>query len=256
MATVGVTLLDVVNKINIRLRDTIVTSITSTVSSSPATTTGMTNYTDTLVRLINDAKREVEDSFNWLDLQETITLPLVEGTTTYALQQTSGGEIYTNSRTRVIDVYNTTDNVRISPRPYNYVRQLAQNTTVVNAAPSYYSLKGLITPTYSSSGTNQINQSLEFYIYPTPDAAYNLSVECVIPQEDLFSNTDYFKAPWNPIYLKALSLAIRERGEDEGEMSSDVERAYQKALGDAIAYEQEHLWQSQGGGDWYVGGDY
>ena len=57
MATVGVTLLDVVNRINIRLRDTIVTSITSTVSSSPATTTGMTNYTDTLVRLINDAKR-------------------------------------------------------------------------------------------------------------------------------------------------------------------------------------------------------
>ena len=83
-----------------------------------------------------------------------------------------------------------------------------------------------------------------------------MSIECVIPQEDLFNNTDYFKAPWYPIYLRALALAIRERGEDEGELSSDVEAAYQQALGDAMAYEQKNLWQSQGGGDWYVVGDY
>ena len=114
MATVGVTLLDVVNRINIRLRDTIVTSVTSTVSSSPATTTGMTNYTDTLVRLINDAKREVEDAFGWLDLQETIAFETVSGTNTYAVQQTIGGVIYTNSRTRLMDVYNTTNNVRLT----------------------------------------------------------------------------------------------------------------------------------------------
>ena len=153
MATVGVTLLDVVNRINIRLRDTIVTSITSTVSSSPATTTGMTNYTDTLVRLINDAKREVEDAFDWLDLQETVTFDTVSGTNTYAVQQTTGGVIYTNPRTRLMDVYNTTNNVRLTAYPYNYLRQLAQNTNVTNAEPTSYAIKGLITPTYGTDGT-------------------------------------------------------------------------------------------------------
>ena len=29
-----------------------------------------------------------------------------------------------------------------------------------------------------------------------------------------------------------------------------------KALGDAIAYEQSHKWQGQGGGDWIVYGDF
>ena len=256
MATVGVTLLDVVNRINIRLRDTIVTSVTSTVSSSPATTTGMTNYTDTLVRLINDAKREVEDAFGWLDLQETIAVETVSGTNTYAVQQTIGGVIYTNSRTRLMDVYNTTNNVRLTVYPYNYLRQLAQNTSVTNAEPTSYAIKGLITPTYGVDGTNTVNQSVEAYLYPTPNSAYSLSIECVVPQEDLFDNTDYFKVPWYPVYLRALALAIRERGEDEGELSSDVEQAYAQALGDAIAYEQKNLWQSQGGGDWYVGGDY
>tara|TARA_R110000823_G_scaffold225887_1_gene353634 strand:- start:1060 stop:1344 length:285 start_codon:yes stop_codon:yes gene_type:complete len=93
-------------------------------------------------------------------------------------------------------------------------------------------------------------------LYETPDATYSMSVECVIPQDDLTANTDYFKVNWYPIYLRALALAIRERGEDEGELSSEVQNAYERALGDAIAYEQTHKWQGQGGGDWVVYGDF
>ena len=70
MSSSAVTLLDVVNKILIRLRDQAVLSITSTTTA----TGGAPSYTDTIVRLLNDAKREVEDSFDWIGLQESITI--------------------------------------------------------------------------------------------------------------------------------------------------------------------------------------
>ena len=191
MSSAAVTVLDMVNKILVRLRESGVSSIDSTDQSS------------TILRLINDAKREVEDAFNWTSLQETITIP------------------------------------------YDYARQQSQTTNNETAEPVQYAVAGV-----------NATQSLNIRFYQTPDAVYSMDVECVIPQEDLNGDTQYTKVPWNPVYLKALALAIRERGEDEGEQSSDIQRAYQQAIGDAIAYEQTHKWQSQGGGDWTVLGDY
>ena len=103
MSSSAVTLLDVVNKILIRLRDQAVLSITSTTTA----TGGAPSYTDTIVRLLNDAKREVEDSFDWIGLQESITITTTSGTSSYDLENSSQG-IYTNQRSRVLDVYNTT----------------------------------------------------------------------------------------------------------------------------------------------------
>ena len=80
-------------------------------------------------------------------------------------------------------------------------------------------------------------------------------IEVVNPQDDLNADDQYTKVPWYPVYLKALAYAVRERGEDEGEQYSEVHRAYQQAIGDAIAYEQQHKYQGDGG-DWKVLGDY
>ena len=240
MSSSAVTLLDVVNKIMIRLRDQAVTSITSTIES----TGGTPSYTDTIVRLINDDRREVEDCFNWTGLQQTITLTTAAGTGLYALQNTTA-EVYSNQRTRVLDVYNTTTDVRLGPRPFEWVRKQNQLSTRTDQEPYAYAVAG-----YNAS------QTIQLQFFETPDAVYSIDVECIIPQEDLTTNTDYFKVPWYPVYLRALALAIRERGEDEGEQSSEVEAAYRQAVGNAIAYEQEHKWQGQGGGDWIVLGDY
>jgi hypothetical protein len=217
-----------------------VLSVTSTVSA----TGGAPAYTDTIVRLVNDAKREVEDAFDWLALHNTLTVTTINGTKDYDLQNGSQS-IYTNQRSRVLDVYDTTNDVVLRPRPYDFLRKQHQVSTSTNQQPYSYAISGI-----------NATQSLTMQLYNTPDAAYVLSVECIIPQEDLSANADYFKVNWYPIYLKALSLAIRERGEDEGELSSEVQNAYEKALGDAIAYESHAKWQGQGGGDWQVYGDF
>tara|TARA_R110000824_G_scaffold37114_5_gene114399 strand:+ start:683 stop:1375 length:693 start_codon:yes stop_codon:yes gene_type:complete len=230
MSQAAVTVLDMVNKILVRLRESEVNSVNDTDQSSA------------ILRLINDAKREVEDAFDWTSLQDTVAVTTAASTSTYALE---ANPIFTNQRTRVIDVYNTTTNVRLQPVPYDYARRQSQTTNNETAEPVQFAVAGV-----------NATQSLNIRFYQTPDAIYSMDVECVIPQEDLNADDQYTKVPWNPVYLRALSLAIRERGEDEGESSSDVQRAYQQAVGDAVAYEQNHKWQAQGGGDWVVFGDY
>ena len=229
MSSSAVTVKDMVNKILTRMRESTVGSINSTDQSSA------------ILRLVNDAKREVEDNFNWTALQDSVTVTTSAGTHTYTLEQ---GSVYTNQRSRVVDVFNDTTDVRLIAVPYDYARRQSQTTNDEQAEPVHFAVAG-----YTAT------QSLQIRFYQTPDAAYSMVVEIVNPQEDLNADAQYTKVPWYPVYLRALALAIRERGEDEGEQYTEVQRAFQQAIGDAIAYEQQHKYQGDGG-DWKVLGDY
>ena len=229
MSSSAVTVKDIVNKILTRMRESTVGTINSTDQSSA------------VLRLVNDAKREVEDAYNWTALQDTITVATTAGTHTYTLEQ---GDTYTNQRSRVVDVFNDTTDVRLLAVPYDYARRQSQTTNNEQAEPVQFAVAG-----YTAT------QSLQVRFYQTPDATYSMVIEVVNPQDDLNADDQYTKVPWNPVYLKALAYAVRERGEDEGEQYSEIHRAYQQAIGDAIAYEQQHKYQGDGG-DWKVLGDY
>jgi len=229
MSSSAVTVKDIVNKILTRMRESTVGSINSTDQSSA------------ILRLVNDAKREVEDAFNWTALQETITVTTSADTHTYTLEQ---GSVYTNQRSRVVDVFNDTTDVHLIAVPFDYARRQSQTTNNETAEPVQYAVAG-----YTAT------QSLQMRFYQTPDAAYSMVVEVVNPQEDLNADDQYTKVPWYPVYLKALAYAVRERGEDEGEQYSEIHRAFEQAMGDAIAYEQQHKWQGTHG-DWQVLGDF
>ena len=138
MSSTAVTLLDVVNKILIRLRDQAVLSVTSSITA----TGGAPAYTDTIVRLVNDAKREVEDSFDWIALQDTITIATTSGTNMYNVENGSQS-LYTNQRSRVLDVYNTTTDVRLAPRPYELLRQQNQLSSRTDQEPYAYAVSGV-----------------------------------------------------------------------------------------------------------------
>ena len=229
MSSSAVTVKDIVNKILTRMRESTVGTISSTDQSSA------------VLRLVNDAKREVEDAYNWTALQDTITVATTAGTHTYTLEQ---GDTYTNQRSRVVDVFNDTTDVRLLAVPYDYARRQSQTTNNEQAEPVQFAVAG-----YTAT------QSLQVRFYQTPDATYSMVIEVVNPQDDLNADDQYTKVPWYPVYLKALAYAVRERGEDEGEQYSEIHRAYQQAIGDAIAYEQQHKYQGDGG-DWKVLGDY
>jgi hypothetical protein len=232
MSQTVTTVLQLINKILVRLRE------------SEVGTVDETDYSLTLLRLLNDAKREVEDSFDWVSLQNTITVTTAAGTQTYDVENAGAGA-FTNQRSRLIDVYNTTTDVRLTPRPFEWIRIQTQANNEDQQEPFAYAHAG-----YNNT------QSMKIRFFLVPDAVYAMDVEVIIPEEDMTTETDFTKVPWYPVYLKALALAIRERGEDEGEASSEMQMAYQQALGDAVAFEQKHKWQAQGGGDWIVLGDY
>ena len=98
MSQTVTTVLQIINKILVRLRE------------SEVGTVDETDYSATLLRLINDSKREVEDSFDWVALQNTITVNTAASTHTYDVENAGAGT-YTNQRSRLLDVYNTTTDV-------------------------------------------------------------------------------------------------------------------------------------------------
>lgn len=232
MSQTATTALQMINKILARLRE------------SEVGTVDETEYSLTLLRLLNDSKREVEDCFDWISLQNTVTVTTAQSTHTYAIENAGAGA-YTNQRSRIIDVYNTTSDQRLIPRPFEWVRENSQSTDEQEAEPYAYAQAG-----YNNT------QSMQVRFHQIPDAVYSMDVEVIIPEEDITTDAGYTKVPWYPVYLKALAYAIRERGEDEGESYSEMTIAYNQALGDAVAYEQKHKWQGQGGGDWTVLGDF
>ena len=85
MSQSAVTVLEIINKILTRLRESTVSANNDTAQSKA------------ILRFINDAKREVEDAFDWTALQNTITITTAAGTHTYDLEQSSAG-VYSNQR--------------------------------------------------------------------------------------------------------------------------------------------------------------
>ena len=94
------TYLELVNDVLVRLRE-------STVS-----TVGETTYSSLIGKFVNDAKRQIEDSYTWNALAQTVTITTSSGVSSYAL--TGAGQKF-----RVTDAINTTsvitlDNITVA----------------------------------------------------------------------------------------------------------------------------------------------
>ena len=84
------TYLELVNDVLIRLRETTVSTVSET------------TYSALIGKFVNDAKRQIEDSYNWNCLTQTITVTTTSGTSSYAL--TGAGQKF-----RINDAINTID---------------------------------------------------------------------------------------------------------------------------------------------------
>jgi hypothetical protein len=177
---------------------------------------------------VNDAKREIEDAYNWNCLTTTIVIPTVAGTRNYTL--TGSGQ-----RFRTDDVLNDTQDVPMRSVPTNWMNRQYYIGTTQNASPIYYNYSGI------SNDDTQVD------LWPQPDGVYSLRFELVIPQVDLSANADLLKVPPHLVQMLAYAKAVGERGEDGGSAFSEIYQQYRLALADAIAieknrYEEENTW--------------
>lgn len=214
------TYLELVNDILVRLRE-------------PEVTTVQENTLSKLIgKLVNDSKRQVEDSFNWSALVTDISVSTVDNTSTYSV--TGSG-----NRFKVSEVHNTSKYIGLNPVSLAVYNQwIGSTASPQKGAPAYYCFNGIDT-----SGDAKI------MLWPVPDATYALNVQLWLPQDKLSSDSDTLKVPSEPVILGAYARALVERGEDGGLNSSEAYALYKSSLADHIAMEasrfaEDEAWEA------------
>lgn len=212
------TYLEMVNNILKRLRERTVTSVDAN------------SYSALIGVLINDAKKEVEDSWDWSALRTTITATTTAGVASYTL---TGSQ----NKINVLDVMNDTDDFVMQYADAHWMNKQFLLTDPQEAAPYYYSFNGI-----DDNGDTQVD------LYPIPDSTYTIRFNVVKRNPELSANSDRITIPYQPILLLAYAKAIEERGEDGGIGASSAFNTANRSLNDAISLDaakhpEELIWQ-------------
>lgn len=202
------TYLDMVNNVLTRLREPTVSSVQDNA------------YSKLIGVYINDAKREVEDAYDWNSLTTTLTANTTDSLFNYVL--TGSG-----TRFRVIDVLNDTNDTQMNYAATVWMDKQFLLVQSGKGAPAYYNFNGV-----------DVNGDTQVDVYPIPDGAYTLRFNLIVPQVDLSSDTDRILVPPHLVNMLAYAKAIAERGEDSGILSSEAYQLYRLSLADAVAIER------------------
>ena len=211
------TYLELVNAVLRRLRETEVASV------------GSTAYSKLIGDFVNDAKRQVEDAYNWNALSETLTADTVHDLFNSVL-------IGSGQRFRVIDVINDTTNVVMQNASTAQMNKWFLTQPVLKGSPRYYNFNGV-----NQYGDTQAD------LFPVPDGTYNIRFNIIKPQDPFTEDTEALLVPSEPVIFGAVARALAERGEDGGIGSSEMYQLSRSSLGDAIGlesgrYVEEHQW--------------
>jgi len=202
------TYLDMVNNVLTRLREPTVSSVQDN------------SYSKLIGVYINDAKREVEDAYDWNSLTTTLTANTTDSLFNYIL--TGSG-----TRFRVIDVLNDTNDTQMNYAATVWMDKQFLLVQSGKGAPAYYNFNGV-----------DVNGDTQVDVYPIPDGVYVLRFNLIVPQVDLSSDTDRILVPPHLVNMLAYAKAIAERGEDSGILSSEAYQLYRLSLADAVAIER------------------
>lgn len=200
------TFLVLVNDVLTRLREPVVTTIAES------------TYSQLIGKFVNDAKRQVEDAWNWDAFSTTISLTTAASTTNY---------VVTGSGLRQKDVLinDTTNKSTLTNVPVKWIQLQQQLSSVQSGAPSSYAW-------YGNNGTDS-----KVELFPTPNGAYVLKLNMYVPQVALSLDADVLTVPAEAVIAGAYARALVERGEDQGLSSSEAYGLYKSILADQIAIE-------------------
>ena len=201
------TYLELVNDVLVRLRETTVSTVSET------------SYSTLIGKFVNDAKRQIEDSFAWNVLGTTITVTTTASTSAYSL--TGAGQKF-----QVMDVINTTSNVGLTNISFVDMNRKLNFTPLANQIPVEFAFDGV-----DGSYNTKVN------LYPIPDGVYTIKFALTVPQATLASDATVVLVPDVLVVQNAYSRALVERGEDGGMNSSEAYLLYKSMLSDYIALE-------------------
>lgn len=205
------TYLNLVNNVLRRLREEEVTSVADT------------TYSKMVGDFVNDAKKIVEDAWDWSALRTTLTISTTSGIFNYVL---TGSQ----NKIKALDVINDTSNKFMQYNTQHWFNDKYLNQDPVSGSPEYYTYNGV-----DSSGDTQID------LYPKPDGIYTIRFNCIQRNAELSADGDTLAIPSQPVIHMAVALLARERGETGGTSAPEYFGIADKYLSDAIALDaQKH----------------
>lgn len=214
------TYLELVNDILVRLREAEVTAVTDNA------------YSKLIGKYVNDAKRQVEDAYNWNALSATVTVDTSANIYRYIL--TGSGQ-----RFRVLDVVNQERDSFLFNESTNRMNELFLNMgTTFSGPPDRYNFNGT-----DANGDTYVD------LYPVPDGDYSIYFNLIVPTVPLAVSSDTLLIPSEPVIFLAYAKALIERGEDQGMSSAEAYQLFQTSLADHISseagrYPDELVWQA------------
>jgi len=201
------TYLELVNDVLVRLRE------------SSVTTVGETTYSSLIGKFVNDAKRQIEDSYTWNALAQTVTITTSSGVSSYAL--TGAGQKF-----RVTDAINTTSVITLDNITVADMNRKLNFGTPSQSIPSEFCYNGV-----DGNGDTKVD------LFPVPNGVYTLLFDLIIPQANLSADGTSVKVLDYLVTQSAYARALIERGEDGGTNSTEAYALFKGMLSDAIAME-------------------
>jgi hypothetical protein len=201
------TYLELVNDVLTRLRETTVSTVSET------------TYSALIGKFVNDAKRQIEDSYNWNCLGAVVTVTTVANTSSYSL--TGAGQKF-----RVNDVINTTSLIGLRNITFVDMNRKLNFTPTATSIPCEFTFSGV-----DGSGDTKVD------LFPIPSGVFTILFDLVVPQAALSADATSVKVLDYLVTQSAYARALMERGEDGGTTTSDAYVLYKGMLSDAIALE-------------------
>ena len=197
--------LELVNDVLIRLREDEVTAPTDT------------PYSKLIGVFVNDAKRIVEDSFQWNVLTETLTVTTSADLFNYVL--TGSGQ-----RFRVMDVIHSEEDYFLKGITSSKMNNYLLNGDSQKGSPMYYNFNGV-----DADGDTQVD------LFPIPKGIENIFFNLYKPQPTLTDPSTTLLVPSDPVVKYAYAKAVAERGEDGGISAQEATALADMSLADHIA---------------------
>jgi hypothetical protein len=213
------TYLEMVNDVLIALRDDQVTSV------------GQDVHTQLIGRFVNDAKVQCEAATDWsaLGTEEIVVVPA--GTEKLSI-------VGSANRIKIDYVLNVTNDNVLIERSRRAMQIQALKGQVPVGIPGNWCNNGVDT-----------NGDAVIQISPTPAVTTSFAVVGFQRTGHLVADTDSLLIPDVPVRDLAIALAVRERGEVNGQTAAEYFEIAKRTLSDAVAFDSA---RNDSEDDWYV----
>lgn len=208
------TYLQLVNKVLVNLRETVVTDLSS-------------SYAQLVGEFINQAKEKVEDAWRWKSLSSTFLFTTIANQIAYPISAaalspavSSSLGIYPTGREEILtdeegnvqafDVTTATTGTLVRLQRVTRENEYTLNT--------YLATQSQIQCNFFSYVSTTAQGLLTFV--QAPQGSRIINVRMKVPQDEFSIGTETLLVPWRPLVSWATFLAMEERGEELSEKSS------------------------------------